>query len=290
MSSTPEGITVVTLSRGRPQLLRRAIASVRAQDYPGPVEHLVVADDDPAAVAVAGLAPPRPGREVTAMSVRRPADEQGPAASGRASVYPRLARLLNVGIRAARRSWIAFLDDDNEFEPDHLSSLAACAAEQEVIAVHSGRQMTWPDGSPYLERIFPGAPDPAEGARIYRLMCERGGWVEGTNVLLDRVDAGQHGFRNSTVLSSDDPVFLVDQNLWLIRAEVLRRIPVPEQFTAAEIARNTCPDDKLLEALVRNGTTIASTRRPTVRYYIGGISNGDEQERPQAGTGNGALL
>lgn len=271
------GITVITLTRERPAMLRRAIASVQAQDYPGPVQHLVIADDDPGSIETAHDAPARPGRTVTPRLVKRPPDERGPEAASRGSAYARMARLLNVGIREALHPWVAFLDDDNEHEPDHLSSLIACAAEHGSPAVHSARQMVWPDGSPYLEPSFPGSPDPAEGARIYRLMCDRGLWIEGTNVLLDRVDPGEHTFRNSTVLTADDPIFLVDQNLWLIQTGLLRRIPVPESFTAQEIADNTCPDDKLLEALVRDGVPIKSSGRPTVRYYLGGISNGAEQ-------------
>jgi glycosyltransferase involved in cell wall biosynthesis len=275
MSDDP--ISVITLTRGRPEMLRRAVESVRSQDYPGLIEHLVVSDDD--------VDVPNTLAQFTSNSRRalrwhlepRPESEHGHDSSDRRSVYPRLARLLNVGVQQATSPWLAFLDDDNAYEPDHLSSLMVCAHIEGCSAVHSARAMHWRDGAPYLEPFFPGAANADEGARIYALMCRRGVWISGTNILQDRVDADQSTFNNSTVISDGDPVFLVDQNLWLIERRLLVDCPINEDFSDADIAANTCPDDKMLEALVRNRVRIVSSRRPTVRYYLGGISNGDER-------------
>ena len=260
-------VTVVTVTRGRPNLLRRAIESVRAQDYTGTIQHVVVVDDDPATSAAVMSERETADRRVVLHVEATPAEaERRPG--DRRFVYPRLARLLNVGIDLATAQWIAFLDDDNEYEPDHLSSLIAFALETRGVAVHSTRQMVWPDGSPYLEPFFPGAPNREEGARLYELMCQRGVWLRGTNILSDRVDVGTESrFRNSTIMTIDDPVFLVDQNLWLIRRDVLRTIRVPEDFSDEELAANTCPDDKLLAALVSAGVRIECSGRPTVRGF-----------------------
>lgn len=261
-------ISVITVTRGRLRLLRRAMASVRAQDYDGEIEHLVVVDDDE--VTLRGLVPgaASPGRSHIAYDFRRPATDDGEGA-----VYPRLARLLNVGIHRATSPWVAFLDDDNEFEPDHLSSLRRFAVATGHDAVHSARQMLWPDGSPYLEARFPGPGSDLEQARIYALLCERGVCEPGSHVVRDRVDPGATEYRNSTVMQASDPVLLVDQNLWLIRRELLLRTPIPEEFTDQDLADHTCPDDLMVEALVRAGVEISTNGRPTVRYYLGGISN-----------------
>lgn len=270
-----EPITVITLTRKRPSLLRRAIESVRLQDYRGEVEHLIVIDDDAAALDVISTMESSPGRQLVAHLEPRPASENGTEADSRASVYPRLARLLNLGVELARSPWIAFLDDDNLYEPDHLSSLADCALASGSKAVHSARQMVNQDGSPYLLPFFPGAATAEEGARIFELMCEREVWVRGTNVLRDRIEPSKSSFRNSTVMGPADPVSLVDQNLWLIRRELLLRHPIPEQWSDADVEANTCPDDKMLERLVRANVRIVSSGLPTVRYFVGGISNGD---------------
>lgn len=276
-ADSADPITVVTLTRARPRLLDRAIASVRVQDYPGRIEHLIVIDDDRETVSHLERRCGSTSRSLVWHLEPRPSGEVKHGYRGRASVYPHLARLLNRGVALARSPWLAFLDDDNEYEPHHLSSLMACARRFGSPAVHSARQMVWPDGSPYLEPLFPGASSVEEGARIFELMCRRGVWVRGTNVLQDRVDTRQTLYRNSTVLGSDDPIFLVDQNLWLIQREVLVAAPIPQEFSEEEIAQNTCPDDKMLETLVKNGVNIVSSKLPTVRYYLGGISNGDEQ-------------
>lgn len=260
-------------------MLRRAMASVDRQDYDGVVEHLIVVDDDRQTLQSLVRWESRVQRPVTIEAQGAvPARREG----ARAFVYPHLARLLNVGISRASFPWVAFLDDDNEFEPDHVSSLVALAHETGAWAVHSGRAFVWPDGTPYLERHLPSAATLEEGQRLYELLCRRGVWVRDTNIVLDRVDSGVGSDAlNSTVMDDGDPVFLVDQNLWLVQRDLLLDVPVPEDFTPAEIDQNTCPDDKMLAALTAAGVEIHSTGRPTVRYTVGGngISNGGHVRR-----------
>ena len=270
-----DSITVVTVTCGRRELLSRAARSVYVQDYPGCVEHLIIADD--CLQKIEGIEkefPPSDRRSIHVKGVMRPENELGEQALHRQSAYPRLARLLNKGVLLASSKWLAFLDDDNEFDADHLSRLYTFAADRHCQAVHSARAILNADGSPYLAPFFPGASTPEEGARIYRIMCDRGVWVEGTNILKDRADRHQTSFTNSTVISNVDPVFLVDQNLWLISRELLMRYPIPENFSDIEITSNTCPDDKMLQNLILNNVEIKSNNHPSVRYYLGGISNG----------------
>lgn len=274
MTDTP-AVTVVTVTRADTPSLRRAVSSVRAQEFPGPIHHLVVMDDDePPDGVLAGL-PDVPGRTVAFTVVARPAAERGPAGGTRASIYPRLSRLFNAGARLAGTAWLSYLDADNEYEPDHLASLYDCARAEHAAAVHSGRAILFADGAPYLRPVFPWAADERTGAVIHELLRDRGVWVDG-NVLLDRVDTvspTSPTFRNSTVMTAADPTFLVDQSVWLLERELVLRHPFPEVFSAEEIAENTCPDDLFLAGLVRAGVRIATTGRPTVRYYLGGVSN-----------------
>lgn len=268
-------IGVVTLTRQRPDMLRRVMASVYAQDYDGDIEHIIIIDDDPESVAVVESAPTRPGLRNEVYLVGRPPSEVNEQGKDRRNVYPRMARLFNTGVRVSSADWIAFLDDDNEFAPNHLTSLMTCARANNSEAVHSGRTMHWADGEPYLEELWHTTSDPSEGARIYNLMCERGVRIRGTNVLLDRADSVRlsGSFHTSTVIQDEDPVLLVDQSVWLLRRELLLRLPIPETFTDEDHATNTAPDDKLLGTLIRNDIPLFSTGLPTVRYYLGGISN-----------------
>ena len=278
-----DSIGVVTVTRGRPGLLRRAMASVYAQDVDAPVEHVIVIDDeDPETVAAASAAPTRPGLRVTVHQEPRPPAERDEPPGDKRRVYPRLSRLFNTGVRVSSADWIAFLDDDNEYEPHHLSSLLECARRHDVQVVHSGRTMWYADGAPYLDEAWHTVTDPAEAARIYGVMCDKGVRVRGTNVLLDRADPRGPGdaFRTSSTIRAEDPVSLVDQSVWLVRRELLLRLPIPETFTDEEHEANTAPDDKLLRTLMDDGVRIVSSGQPTVRYYLGGVSN--RITRPQA--------
>jgi glycosyltransferase involved in cell wall biosynthesis len=271
----PDSIGVVTLTRSRPEVLRRAMASLIRQDFDGEIEHVVVIDDDPDSLPVVQAAATRPGLRIVPHLVKRPPDEVDAPPNDRRLAYPRLARLFNTGARVSTSTWIAFLDHDNEYEPHHLSSLLACANTNRARAVHSCRSLYCPDGSPYFEELWHTAPNPEEGARIYQLMVDRGVRIPGTNLLLDRADPVRvSSLRPSTVLQADDPVLLVDQNVWLIRRELLMELPIPETFTDEDLDMNTGPDDKLLATLMNNNVPIFSTGLPTVRYYLGGISNG----------------
>ena len=91
--------------------------SVRGQDYEGSIEHLIVADGCPEVLEdLTDVLPGAEHRRSRVLVEPRPPQERGENSKTRASVYPRLARLINIGVRNARSPWLAFLDDDNEYE------------------------------------------------------------------------------------------------------------------------------------------------------------------------------
>ncbi len=104
-------VSVVIPTRGRPDLLRRAVDSALGQTHPS-LELVVVVDGpDPATeTALQSMTDPRP--HVIALP---------------SSVGAGEAR--NAGVRAAIGDWIAFLDDDDEWLPTKLErQLATIAA------------------------------------------------------------------------------------------------------------------------------------------------------------------
>lgn len=107
--TVPVGVVVPT--RDRPELVRRAVAAIRAQDYPEPVRVVVVHDQsepDPA-LAVSGTAPPT-GRPVTVLRNAR---------------TPGLAGARNTGILALDTPLVGFCDDDDEWAPGKLRTQVA---------------------------------------------------------------------------------------------------------------------------------------------------------------------
>lgn len=114
----------------RPELLRAAVASVRAQTVED-VEIVVVDDaSDPPVVL----------DDVRVLRSDRPL---GPAAAR------------NAGVAAARGRALAFLDDDDEWLPDRLL-LARRGLERAPVAVCFSRYLHEPDDTPGRGRVLEG--------------------------------------------------------------------------------------------------------------------------------------
>jgi glycosyltransferase involved in cell wall biosynthesis len=121
-------VATVLITYRRPEALRQAVRSALAQTVP---DHVVIVMDD-----AGGLAdlPADPRLRVCSLSVN----------SGAPSV------VRNIGIRLTRSSYVAFLDDDNEWEPDHLelalAALEAGPAPDRPDLVYTALRRVFPDG------------------------------------------------------------------------------------------------------------------------------------------------
>lgn len=129
-------VSVVVPTRDRPQLLRAAIRAIRAQDYAGPIETLVVYDRSEPDPSLASAADP--GRRVRVLRNQR---------------TPGLAGARNSGVLAASGQLIAFCDDDDEWLPGKLrAQVAALAARPDAYLVSCGIRVSY--GGRVVERIL----------------------------------------------------------------------------------------------------------------------------------------
>src|SRR3954469_8129488 len=108
-------VGVVIPTRNRPELVRKAIASVRDQRYPGELKVLVVYDQTEPDYLLA-CSPEQPGEvPVLVLTNWR---------------TPGLAGARNTGILALDTELVAFCDDDDQWLPDKLRrQVAALEAE-----------------------------------------------------------------------------------------------------------------------------------------------------------------
>jgi Glycosyl transferase family 2 len=247
-------ITVVTLTRKRVNLLKKAIVSIQNQDYTGAITHLVIVDECPATSHYLETNSDLPDNLVWRWVPREENEQPGPG---------RLAKLRNYAVREAHTRWISFLDDDNEFEPNHLSSLVSCIQRTGFRAVHSYRQLFFQDSQPYIEPRLPWWRDQEEGRRIYLTLAAKGVFQIGSNIARDRADPWDH----------PDPVRTVDMGEWLFERTLLLEHSFRTEYHAQDWAAVTTEDDKLMGDLIQSRIAIACSGLPTLKYYLGGNFN-----------------
>lgn len=128
-------VSIVVRSMGRPEL-RLALESIAAQDYPR-IE-IVLVD------ASGGTHPPLPDIDWQPGHVLR-----------KVGGDRRLPRPMacNVGLDAVHGEWFCFLDDDDTYEPHHVSALIKATLETpDALVVYGKSNMLGPDGR--VEKIF----------------------------------------------------------------------------------------------------------------------------------------
>jgi glycosyltransferase involved in cell wall biosynthesis len=149
-------VSVVIPTLHRPNLLRRAVASALAQTWSA-VEVIVIIDGiDPATRAtLAAIADPR-------LIVLQNERSQGPG----------VAR--NTAARVARGTWLAFLDDDDEWLPDKLvRQLEGISSHHPVILSCRCRVQT-PSGTYIWPRRLPEPNEPVDAYLFGRRSLLRG--------------------------------------------------------------------------------------------------------------------
>jgi GT2 family glycosyltransferase len=111
-------ISVVIPTFKRPEMLREALESLYAQSYEGTAEVLVVNDNPREDLS------PEIGRRFPEITLIQPGEKLG------------MTRARNRAIARARGRYVAFLDDDDLWEPDYLKvQLSACRQDSKTFAV-----------------------------------------------------------------------------------------------------------------------------------------------------------
>lgn len=249
-------ITVIIITRQRSKLLKRAINSIKSQCFPGKLATLIFIDDCSETSSFLEneyLS----DNSITWVNIKRKKEDiSGPSHS---------AYLRNKAVESSKTEWIAFLDDDNEFEPFHFAELKRCAIKNNVEAVHCFRQLYYSDGLPYcfMEEEYPWARNSQQAKEQFFLLSKCGIIEKGSNIIHDQVSTTNSGIN------------MVDTNVWLIKKEILLKNKISQDYTHADWMNIVCEDDKLLLSLINSKVRICCNNVPSVKYYLGGYSNMD---------------
>lgn len=255
MSTFEDEVTVLTVTRGRPSLLQRAIDSVDRQSHANLI-HIILIDDCIDTYFALEKNERLPQHIHYFLRGRRIDERSGPV---------HLAELRNLMIRMTNTKWLCFLDDDNEYEADHISKLLECAHNHRVSAVHSWTQLFAFDNGPYLEESWPWCRDKEQGKIKYRKMTGKGAIKAGSNILREGVD--------------NFPDRCVDTSAWLLDRSILSDNTMSSDFSFQEWVDNKAEDDKLMGYLLQKKEPVVCNENASLKYYLGGYSTNHEEKQ-----------
>ena len=184
-------VSVILPTRGRPDLVRKALASVVDQTYPGMIECIVVHDQEPPQPNLEGLC-------TASRSIRAVANSRSPGLPG--------AR--NTGVALACGEFIASCDDDDAWHPTKLQTQISRLLDQpDLLVVGSGIRLMLPDG-----RIIAW---PGRAERIsYQLLLRNRVKELHSSTLVMRRDA----FAKAGLYDEETPNGYAEDYDWVLRA------------------------------------------------------------------------
>ncbi len=259
-------VSVVTVTKDREESLVRCAESVAAQDYFGPIEHVIVVDDRYLADATLAKLRVR-GRGVRVTSVRTSENIEEFQSFFTVS---RIGYLRNRAITLCRGEYVAYLDDDNTYLPEHISTLVDLLERDETASIaYSWRYLLQANGDPYEEPRYPWTP-------WSRLATDNDRFALHIHQELLRTGirvAGDHIQRDAVIAADGEPVHTVDTSELLVRRQVHSNHRWVTRFTWREMTGDYSDDYAFVKQCHEAGLRFVCSRRPTVNYYLDGVSN-----------------
>jgi glycosyltransferase involved in cell wall biosynthesis len=210
--SAPYLISIVIITHNRQHEVVRAVRSAYAQSAPA-LEIIVVDDGSSPQVVLGDLAEPS-GPPLRLIRNDKPVGPSG-------------AR--NRGVNAASGEWIAFLDDDDQFEVDKLEVIGRHLCQLDLhtdVIYHPARIMMLNEGVQYVS----SPPVPPDDESLFRGLLVKN-IVGGTPMVVARKSA-----LKSVGLFDESLRALEDYELWLRMAKAGCRF----RFIAAPLTRYSC--------------------------------------------------
>ena len=247
-------ITTIIVTRTRIPMLSRAWKSLAYQNTA--INVIIIIDDCPKTLNyVKGL--PTSFRSIKSMFwfylQRRTEETSGPK---------RLAQLREAALEYLSTPWCAYLDDDNELEPDHYSSLLICVEKKNLPVVHSWRSLWSRNGQSYnLRNIHPWCRSSIIGKKLFEQYRLAGIYKVNSNIVRDQV------------VPLNREISMVDMSEWLFKTDFLKKLCFAKTYSTEDWVYSRTEDSKLLDDIVKLGIKVPCNRKATLRYYLGGYSN-----------------
>ena len=249
----PQTCTVIILTRDREMLLRRALRSVRRQKCVIDLQVLILNNGATLKFDPKCELGNIPNSVVTINGELL--DKMLP--------IQRVSHLRNFAVSCVGTDFLSFLDDDNEWEPDHLCSLFQLIRQTGSVAVHSWRTVQDESGRPVGLLEFPWARTMDERLSRFADAVQAGILHPGSPEVHDCVQA--------TVGNRE--IGMVDMGCWIFARDFVKALPFTTEFSTAEIRAAYGEDDKLLDEIRKHAIPVECSKRASLRYTLGGFSN-----------------
>lgn len=277
-----EGVSIITVTN-KPDRITRVLDQISAQIGSFPIQFIIVVDGHP--IDNEAEAIEKKFREIKKTNPKIFGKIIGKEAQNKRYLFEKLGTLRNVGFCHAKGNTVAYWDDDNEWEPNHLLSLFEILQKNPKLGLtYSWRRMVKPDMTPYFiqKNHYPwvavsalqckGVSPEAASAHLYSIYEKEGIMTADSDIVKDKHGYGEKGDQSC-----------VDTGEWLLRRDQLmrHRIYFSESFSPLQEAANLSDDRVFIERILAAGLPSQCSEKPTLHYCFGnGISNGGAQLAP----------
>lgn len=251
-----DGISVIILTKNRKEKLLNAISSVSKQDFTNPIEILLVGDN---CDYLESLELPRLSKNITVKRHNIILDKS----IDKNLIVHRVATIRNFAIKLTSQNCICFLDDDNLWEVNHLSTLMNTLQTNQCKATYSWRKLFLNNGKPWIPTTWPWIGSDVPQKELLTIYKELGMLDLKTNVLKDKFEAIYNNRDYATI----------DMGAWLFKKELFDVVSFKTDYTKEEVNCLVTEDDQLLLDLKKLNFIVHSSKKATLKYFLGGFSN-----------------
>ena len=254
--SNSDGVSVIILTKNRKEKLLKAINSVSKQDFKNAIDILLIGDDCDYLENIEFLKLPKNiNVKKHNIVLDKSIDEN--------LIVHRVATLRNFAIKLASQNCISFLDDDNLWEVNHLSSLMDSMQIHQCKASYSWRKLFLNNGKPWIPTTWPWIGSDVPQKKLLDIYKKLGMLDLKTNILKDKFEAVYNNRDFATI----------DMGAWLFKKELFDIVSFKTDYSKEEVNCLVTEDDQLLLDLKKLNFLVYPSKKATLKYYLGGFSN-----------------